>query len=296
MTETAVTHSDIRLGFAGLLRSEWIKLRTLRSTVWCYAIIVLLTVGFGMLLALTLNHSAPPAAGGADPALQTGLLEQERMIAVQVATIGVNFTQLIAAVLGVLVISGEYGTGMIRSTMTAAPGRIGAYAAKALVLGVTTLVVAVVSVALTALATAPILGAKGVDVQFGEASVLLPLLGGAGYLALVAVLAFGIGAIVRNTAGGLAVALGLVLVLPIVMQIIYGTTQGAWAYNVSALLPSSAGGRIFAYDGSTQQTIAESNADHGLLTLTPGQGLVVLLAWVAVSLVVGAILTKRRDV
>lgn len=299
-TTTERAGGDIRLSFGGLVRSEWIKLRTLRSTVWCYGLIVLLTVGFGILLALTVNYGASTGMGGPNgpngPAPQEGLIDQQKMLTVQVATLGVNFTQLIAAVLGVLVIGGEYGTGMIRSTMTAAPKRLGAYTAKALVLGITTLVVAVVSIALTALVTAPILAGKGIENQLGEADVLLPLLGGAGYLALVAMLAFGIGAIIRNTAGGLAAALGLLIVLPIVVQIIYGTTQAAWAYNVAAFLPSSAGGRIFAFDGEMQQTMGQASADHGLITLEPWQGLLALLAWVAVTLVLGAILTKRRDV
>lgn len=298
MSTTTANHALLdgaRLSFGGLLRSEWIKLRTLRSTVWCYGLIVVLTVGFGVLLALTVNYTATEPQGPADPALLEQLDEQQRMLTVQVATLGVNFTQLIAAVLGVLVIGGEYGTGMIRSTLTAAPGRLGAYAAKAIVLGVTTLVVGAVGIALTAVVTLPILAAKGLDPQLGSADVLLPMLGGAGYLALVAVLAFAVGAMLRNTAGGLATALGLLLVLPIVLQIMYGVTQGAWLYNVMQFLPSTAGGRVFAYQGSTQQSMADSMADQGMLTLEPWQGLLVLLAWVAVALIGGALLLRRRD-
>ena len=125
------SHLKMNLSFPRVVRSEWIKLRTLRSTVWSFAIIVLLTVGFGLLLAATFDTSTSAIVG----------VDAENSFAVSVATLGVNFTQLVAAVLGVLIISGEYTTGMIRSTFAAVPTRLPAFFAKVLVLAVSTFVV-----------------------------------------------------------------------------------------------------------------------------------------------------------
>lgn len=289
MTTATLTTSPldgIRLSFGGVLRSEWIKLRSLRSTVWCLGLVVLLTIGFGLLLALTLRT---PESGVTPDAVQ-------HQLQVQVATLGVNFTQLIVAVLGVLVISGEYGTGMIRSTFVAVPGRLGAFFAKAIVLGVTTFVVGAVAIALSAAVAWPIIGGKGITVSPFDGGVMLALLGAAGYLTLVAVLAFAFGSILRNSAGGIATILGLVLVVPTIMQILASLTKATWISNVAAFLPSTAGGKMFDYvDSATVSQAADQAAKAGLVYIEPWQGLLVLLAWVVVGLIVGALLTKRRD-
>ena len=290
MTTATLTPSPldgIRLKFGGVLRSEWIKLRSLRSTMWCLGLVVLLTIGFGLLLAFTVDVPS----GGALPDANQYQLQ------VQVATLGVNFTQLIVAVLGVLVISGEYGTGMIRSTFVAVPGRLGAFFGKAIVLAVTTFVVGVVSIALSAVVAWPILAGKGVSVSPIDSSVLLPLLGGAGYLTLIAVLAFAFGAILRSSAGGIATILGLVLVVPTILEILSRLTKATWISNVSAFLPSAAGGKMFDYvDSATATQAADQAAKQGLVYLQSWEGLLVLVAWVAAGLIVGAVLTKRRDV
>jgi ABC-2 type transport system permease protein len=276
----------IRLNFGGVIRSEWIKLRSLRSTVWCYGLVILLTVGIGLLLALTVNLPT-----GATPSAAN-----QYQLQVEAATLGVNFTQLIVAVLGVLVISGEYGTGMIRSTFVAVPGRLGAVFAKVIVLAVTTFVVGAVSIALAAAVAWPILSGKGVTASPLDSSVLLPMLGGAGYLTLIAVLAFGFGSILRNSAGGIATILGLVLVVPTVFRILFDLTQASWTTNVADFLPSSAGGKMFEYvDGTTATQAADQAAKAGLVYLDSWQGALVLTAWVVVTLVAGLALTKRRD-
>jgi ABC-2 type transport system permease protein len=268
-----------KLSFGGVLRSEWIKLRTVRSTVWCYAIIVALTILFGVLLANT--FSGP---GGSDlPA------EAQQGFAVQATTLSIGFSQLVASVLGVLVISGEYGTGMIRSTLTAVPKRTPALLAKAIIFGVATFVVGLVSIALTALVTAPMLPSVGIEPDFGDIQFLLALGGGALYLALVGVLSLAIGAIIRNSAGGIAASLGLLLVLPTVLQIFAAITQAEWAVNLGAFLPSSAGSRLYAY-------AAEGGVTDGIVTLSSLEGGLVLGAWVVVPMILAIVLLKRRDV
>jgi ABC-2 type transport system permease protein len=273
------TTTDSHLTFGGVLHSEWIKLHSLRSTLWCYLVIIVITIGLGFLLAAAYRTDG------------TGELPniQQQGVWLQVATLGVGFSQLVAAVLGALVITGEYGTGMIRSTLTAVPGRISALVAKVLVFGVTTFVVGLVSIIATALLTAPLLPAKGIHPDLGDGHVWLALIGGAGYLALIGMMSLAIGALIRNSAGGIAVSLGLILVVPTILQILVGVTRADWAKNVGVFLPGSAGGRLYAY------TPGEAAAASGTLVLEPWQGLLVLLAWVIVLFVAASVLLKRRD-
>lgn len=268
-----------RLTFLGTVRSEWIKLRTLRSTWWCAGVLVVLSGLIGLLVSLALagDQRLPPT--------------QQDALAVQVLTLSVNFTQLVAAVLGVLVISGEYGTGMIRSTFTAVPRRLPAVLAKLLVLAVAVGLIGLASTALTVLVSAPVLGAQGVGLA-PDAALWLPVLGGSLYLVLVAVLAFSIGALLRNSAGGISTVLGLLLVAPVVVSLAAAISRQEWLQNVDAVLPSSAGSRLFAFASPGP----DLGATSGALVLNGWGGLGVLLAWIAVFLVPALVLTRRRDV
>ena len=277
-TSTLQAHERSGLSFGGILNSEWIKLRTLRSTAWCYTIVILASFGLGLLLAAWIGP-IQAATGGSDPGL-----------AVQVATAGIGFTQLVVSVLGALVITGEYGTGMIRSTLTAVPTRVPALLAKALIFGLVTFCVAIVSIAGTALITAPLLSGSGIDFEFGNGRYILSLVGGAGFLALIGLIALTLGAIIRNSAGGIAAALGLTLVLPNIVDLFTGMTGEAWLANVRAFLPTSAGERMTAYETSR---LAPAMRD--VIVLDPLQGTLVLVAWVVVLFAVAAVLLKRRD-
>lgn len=283
----APTHRQSSVSFARVVHSEWIKLRTLRSTLWCFAIILVLTVGFGLLLAATLNTSDGPALDA----------DSQNSFAVSVATLGVNFTQLVAAVLGVLIISGEYTTGMIRSTFTAVPKRLPAFFAKVLVLAVSTFVIGFISIIVTALVTIPLLASKGIHADLLNGHVIRALLGGAGYLTLIAVLAFAFGAILRSSAGAIATVLGLILVIPPVLSIVSALTQATWIHNVSVFLPSDAGGRMYAFGDAVSFRGGPPGAEAAtdLLSLDATQGLLVLVAWVVVFLTAAIVLTKRRD-
>jgi ABC-2 type transport system permease protein len=283
-TTTATTPARVapvdrpgQLTFGGTLRSEWIKLRTIRSTVWCYAIIIVLTVLFGILLATTFNGPT-----GMDH-------DTQQIFAVQATTVSIGFSQLVACVLGVLVISGEYGTGMIRSTLTAVPKRTPALLAKALVFGVVTFVVGLVAIGATALVTSTMLPDVGITPDFGDSRYLVALGGGALYLTIIGVMSLALGAIIRNSAGGIAAALGLVLVLPTVLQILSGVTQAQWPVNLGTFLPSSAGAALYSYG-------AEGSVTDGLVTLGSLEGGLVLAGWAVVLLAAAAALLKRRDV
>jgi ABC-2 type transport system permease protein len=288
MTTTATapaTHATLsRLTFGGILRSEWIKLRSLRSTFWCYLFIIVINVGFALLVSsLSLNSGATQGPGSR--IADTGGGSE----AITVITAGLMLSSLLSAVLGALVITGEYGTGMIKSTFTADPKRLGALLGKALVFGVVTFVIGFVSMVLAALVAQPGLSKNHISFDWSDGHIWLALLGGAGYVALAGLLAYGFGAIIRASAGGIAAGIGILFVAPIVLSIISGLTSAKWIANVQEFLPGTAGGKIYAYGAGT------SSVKDGLITLDATQGLLVMIAWVVVSLLVASILVKRRD-
>jgi ABC-2 type transport system permease protein len=273
-----------RLTFGGVLRSEFIKLWTLRSTFWCCVIVVLLSVGIGLLLATV----QPPARAGV-PSTANLTTAAQQAIALRDATVGTGIGQLVLSVLGVLVISGEYSTGMIRSTLAAEPKRLPTLIAKAIVLGLTTIVVGFVTIFGTAVIIFPLLPGIHVHPDWSDSKLLLGMLGGVVYLTVISLIAFSIGAIIRSTAGGIATAIGLILVVPTVLQIVAATTGAAWAANVVTFLPTEAGSKLNGYGTGTASVI------KGIVTLDSTLGGLVLLAWFVVLFVVAGVLLKRRD-
>jgi ABC-2 type transport system permease protein len=276
---SAITSSGPVLSFGGILRSEWIKLRSVRSTFWCYLIIVVLTILLALLIA-----SGSSRTGDALP----HDLQQAQWV--QVTTLGINFSQLVVAVLGALVVTGEYGTGMIRSTFAAVPRRYPAMLAKAIVFGVVTFVVSFVSLAASAAIVSPLLRSQGVDADFGDGKVWLALAGGAGYLALIGIISLGIGLLLRNSAAGIAVSLALLLVLPVIFRLIYGFSRAVWAANTSTFLPSNAGGTLYTYPLSSGPAV-----DPTLITLNGWEALLVVFGWFVVIFAAGIALLQRRD-
>lgn len=279
-------HARTRLSFGGTLNSEWIKLRTLRSTFWCYLVTIVLVVGFSALVAF-----AQTAAYGFEKNPVALPYRGQQMYWLNATTAGITFAELVVIVLGALVISGEYGTGMIRSTFAAVPRRFPALAAKTIVFAVVTLIVSGVSLVLAALVAAAILPGADVHPDFGDGHVWLGILGGALEITLVGILALALGAIIRVSAGAIAAGIGITFVLRIVALIVGGLTSSIhWIQNVIAFLPSNAGDRMYAYvDGPVAQR-------GDLITLAPWQGGLVLLAWFAVAYVIASILLARRDV
>ena len=272
---TALRSPASALSFGGVLRSEWIKMRTLRSTVWSYIAVVALTLGMALLLALTTASGvdgAPDMLGGAAEA-QVGLF-------VQASTFGVFLAQLVVAVLGVLVISGEYGTGMSRSTFTAVPKRLPVLAAKAAVLFVVTFLVGLVSTVGAYFVSTAVYSAHGVSASLTDSDLYMPLLGASLYLALVAVFSLGVGMMVRSSAGGIGIVLAFLLVVPTILQLV----PADWAQDLHPYLLATAGTNMFA---PTEIT--------GTETLTTWQDLLVSLAWVGASLSAAAVLLVKRD-
>jgi ABC-2 type transport system permease protein len=193
-------------------------------------------------------------------------------------------------VLGVLVISGEYSTGMIKSTLAAVPTRLPVLWAKALVLFVGTTVVGLITVFLVFAVTAPVRLSRGVDANLADPALVMALVGGAVYLGLVAVFALGVGTVVRSSAGGIAVALGVMLVLPVLVQMLGSVAE--WARGIMPNLLNNAGQAMFAIP---QELPSGVEAGPGA-ALPPGPAALVVLAWAAVALLLAAVSLRRRDV
>jgi ABC-2 type transport system permease protein len=263
-----------RLTFARIVRSEWIKFRTLRSTIWTLAIMLVLIVGIVTLFSAN-AASQPYAANGTDGAGS-----------IAVFTIAASLARLAVVVLGVLVITGEYSTGMIRSTMTAVPRRLPALWAKGVVLVVSILVVSAVAVAISVGLMELILGGTGLAPDLGDAQTVRILVGTPLYLSAIALFSFAIGALLRHSAGALATVLGLLLVIEPLFLIPWKPLQ-----TIRPFMPGTAGSKLL---WPQEQLDMLSQGSTGAV-LGPWQGFAVLLVWVAVLLTAAAVLLRRRN-
>ena len=262
------TTTGSKLGFGGIVRSEWIKFRSVRSSVWSLSIFL----GLSLLMAFLI--SALPEILDVTPSV-----EQSEATFIQSSTIGATVGAIVMAVLGVLVISGEYSSGMIRSTFAAVPRRLPVLAAKAVVLFTVTFIIGLASSFGSALLVYPNLVGRGLEPAF-TSNVVIALVLSALYVSLVAVFALGVGAIVRNSAGGVSAALGVLLVLPTMLLMIGGLTQIEWITEMTQYLLNAAGESMF------------SPAAEGMARV---QDVVTTVLWAAVPLAIGAVLITRRD-
>jgi ABC-2 type transport system permease protein len=266
--------------FPHLVRSEWIKFWTVRSTWWILPITIVLMAGFGLLVAYFNTHVTGGGGGGSErggpPDFNTSTLAQ----------VMVSFAQLTMAVLAVLTITGEYTTGMIRTTLTADPRRLGALWAKTLVVVSVTFVVTTFGAALTWLITRPVLGHQ-YAVNLADPETRRILLGVPLYITAIALLAFAFGALMRHSAAAIASVLGLLLLVEGVISVIPWTVF----QKVSPFLPGTAGYKIM----SSQAAIEAGRATATGAVLSPWQGYAVLIAWGVVLLGIAAVLLRRRD-
>ncbi len=254
--------------------SELTKLRSVRSTKWSLAAAFLFTIGVPAIAAAVVSHHWPSAS----PRDRAGFHPLE------VSFVGVQLAQLAIGVLGVLVISGEYSTGMIRSTFAAVPKRLPVLWAKTGVYGLVTLVLALPSTVIAFFAAQAILkghSLNGHDIalSFSDPGVARAVIGGALYLTLVGLFGLGLGAILRSTAGGISALAGILFVLPPLMNVL----PASWNNAISPYLPSNAG----------QAIMQSGHPDH---TLAPWTGLGVFAAYTAVAIAIAAIQVRRRDV
>lgn len=249
------------------MRSEWVKLRTVRSTMWGFAVTFLLTVGLGALLCLARVSRWDRAS----------IANRLTFEPIGFTMNGIFLAQLAVGVLGVLVMSSEYSTGQVRATFAATPSRGTVLLAKIKVFGLTTFVVGLASTFVAFLVGSSILSSR-VHVGLGDPGAFRCILGGAVYLTGIGLLGLGLGAIIRRTAGAIAVLVGLVLVAPILTQLL----PSPWDEDVSKYLPAPAGQVLFHLRSLR-------------VSLPTGTGLVVFLAYPVVACLVGWVLVRRRD-
>jgi ABC-2 type transport system permease protein len=250
---------------ARVVRSEWTKFRSLRSSWWTAAIAVLLTIGIGVLVSL---------AAGADKT-SSGLPAD----VTSRSEIGAVFAQLALGVLAVLLISGEYGTGMIRSSMAAVPRRLPVLWGKiAVYVGVVLPVSVVTAFTTFLLGQVAWRGQHRPGVTLGDPDVLRIVAGTALYLTVAGICALAIGALLRNTAAGITVMVGVFFVLPTVMQMLPRRIS-----NGGRFLPSNAGGSL----------ANQSFTEH---PMAPWSGFALLCAYTVVVVAAAAWRLRRTDV
>jgi ABC-2 type transport system permease protein len=248
-----------------VVRSEWIKFWTLRST-W----LVLGAAVAGMIiLALVVAYNTRHLTSNLQP----------NDVAPSSTLQGYYLAQLLIGALGVLFVSGEYGTGMIRSTLVAVPRRLPVLWAK-LVVFVTVTAVSMIPVSIVAFVCAQgLLSHYRAGYSLGGPGVLRVVIGTGVYLTLVGVIGGALGWIVRSTPGALVAYFAVILVLPV----LFGDALGNWGKEVAQFLPSQAG-------ASFSTSIPESS-----YSLSPWVGLLVLAGWAVVALAVAAGVLRRRD-
>jgi ABC-2 type transport system permease protein len=258
-----------RVTQARVVLSEWTKFVSLRSTRWSLGVGFLLTIAFPIIFAtVTATHWAHMSAQ-----------DRADRHPLDIALAGVNVGQLAIAVLGVLVITGEYSTGMIRSTLIAVPKRLPVLWAKLGVYAVVSLVLMLPAVLISFFASQAILAGHHIlQISFGASGVARSVIGGAVYVMLVGVFALAIGAIIRNTAGGIATFAGIFFVIPPLMNVL----PTSWNNAISQYLPSEAGRQLFSLH-------------QGAHSLSPLAGGLLMLGYCAAAIAIAAVVLARRD-
>jgi ABC-2 type transport system permease protein len=253
------------------LRAEWTKLRTVAGPGWLLLATVALTVALSALAAGAVK--CPPAGCDQDTA--------------KLSLTGIELGQALVAVLAVLVISGEYSTGMIRITLAAMPRRTSVLAAKAAILSGVVVAAGTVAALGSVLVGRLILPGNGFTaahgyppLSLGDGPVLRATVGSVLYLALIALLSLGAATAVRDSAVAIGVVLSLLYLFPIIIGVV---TDPHWQRHLKQIAPMTAGLTIQATTGLRS------------LPISPWSGLGVLAAWAAAALLVGGLLLRLRD-
>lgn len=253
--------------FAGVLAAEYAKLRSIRSTAWTLAATALFTIA----LAAAIGAFVPPHLSAGD---------RRSVDAVQLSLGGMHVAQVAIGVLGVLAITGEYGTGTIRATFGAVPRRRTVLAAKALVLAGAAAGVGVTSCFCAFYAFEAALGVDSMSVSLADPGVLRAVVGGGLYLTVLALLGLGLGAVLRTSAGAVAALFGLLFVPALLVDLL----PSGWRTTIGPYLPMQAGTQVF---------VARAHEAHAL---APWAGFGVFCLYAALALAAGFGLVTRRDV
>ena len=300
-----------RAGLRGAIASEFTKIRSVRSTYWTLAALLAVSIGIGAAITAgsAANFSHNPANKAGFDATQTSLIAF------------FEIGQLIIAVIAALAITSEYSTGMIRTSLTAQPRRGTVYAAKAIVLTSLTLIVSLVTSFIAFFVGQALLSSSGVSAslfhsvtipqnanmtcpQQGQvpdggglppgckvvfsgtyvispSTVLLAIIGCALFVTLVALIAFGVGAIVRHTAAAIAIAIAALFIIPVLEQAL----PNDWRWDIMRFLPDAANQVVSVTIGN--------NGNPHLWSAWPQLGVTAL--WAAALVAAGAYLFRKRD-
>jgi ABC-2 type transport system permease protein len=267
--------------FAGALRSEFTKIRSVRSTYWTLLALVVVTVGLGALSSWSATRN--PHGPDFDPTMRS--------------LGGLYFSQLVIAVLGVIVITSEYSTGMIRTTLTTMPRRGTMIAAKATVFGLLSFVTGLITCfasfflgqelmsghhSFTGFNNGqPVVSPGHLNATLGQPHVLRAVIGGALFLTACGMLAFGIGLLVRHTAAGISIMVALLFVVTILVNLL----PSSWQNDVVRWMPADAGTQIW--------TTVPNQGPPNLFD--PWNGFAVFCGYAVIALVAGVILFRKRD-
>jgi ABC-2 type transport system permease protein len=249
---------------ARVIHSEWIKFRSLRSTVITLAGAVAATIGIGLVVSAVVGNGGEIGPDGGPDATGASLA-------------GVQLGQLVVGSLGVLLISGEYSTGMIRSSLAAVPARLPVLWGKAVVFAAATLAVMLPATFVAFLAGQALIGDAGVSLS--DPGVLRAVIGAAVYLTGVGLFGMAVGALLRNTAAAITTVVGVLFVSQGIVNLLL---PDSWEKYILPYLPSTA--------GESFMTVAP-----GSDVLSPWTGLAVFAGYLAVLLGAAAYVLRRRD-
>jgi ABC-2 type transport system permease protein len=254
------------------LRAEWTKQRTTPASRWLLLSSITLIIGMGAVAALSTSYKT--TGSGQD--------------ITKLSLVGILLGQAIIAILAVQAISDEYGTGMIRVTLTAMPRRPLMLAAKAAILTALVLVAGTIAVSGSLLAGRLILPANGFTAAHGypllslsHGPTLRAAVGSVMYLVLIALFSLGIATAVRESAGATGAALGLLYLFPIIAHVV---GDPSFQRHVEQIAPMTAGLAI------------QSTTNLHKPPIAPWTGLAVMAAWATASLLTGGLLLQRRRV
>ena len=285
LTAVSLPPAKGRSGFSGALRSEWTKIRSVRSTAYTLLATAVVTIGISTLFSWGQSgHAGPEDLADFDP--------------VRNSLFGIVFGQLVIVVIGSMTLSSEYSTGMIRTSLTSMPRRGVVYSAKLLVFTVVALITGLfcsftsffigqaffksVTIHDFGEGGRRVLGVRDLSTSLGKPHVLQAVIGGGLYLAVSALLAFGLAAILRHTAGAITAAIGALFVMFIMAQFL----PHDWAVKVDKYIPFLAGGQIWGLRKLGEKDVPMFSAWGGFGLFT---------AYAAVAILVGAFLFHKRD-
>lgn len=263
----AVDRTTLRVTPGRVLLSEWTKFRSLRSSYITVIAAVVLTIGLGALISAVQANHWPHAS----------LSDKLTFHPISTSLLGVNISQLAVGVLGVLLVSGEYSTGMIRSTLSAVPKRLPVLWAKLVVFSVVVAITSVISTVIAFFVGQSLLSSQHIQASFSSPGAARQVFGAALYLVIVGIIGMSLGALLRNTAAGISTLVALFFVLPPILE----AFPKDWVKHIQPYLPANSGEALW------------NNPDTA--HLSPWAGIGVMCLWAVAAVVAGAWRLRHDD-